>query len=181
MNNAKELQAQYRQYRDSLYQEYPQAARFERSKRKLTQILLLLCLAVHLSGFCQTAAAAGAVTGYDALKSFTAMGTDMILLLAATGPRRRLAPALYLLSLYRLVYPGSANRFLPEMIAALSGTDWGQKPLTIAVTVCSLLYGLLVLAAAIWLTLVPKNRKPAEQVEQIFLKLQQFTADHPVK
>lgn len=181
MNNAKEIQEQYRQYRNTLYNEYPQAARFERSKRKFAQILMLLCLAAHLSCLYQTVMASGAVTGYDLLKTLTAMGTDMIFLLAAMGPRRRLAPMLYILALYRLFYPGSANHFLPEMITALSGTGFGQAPLAAAAAACSLLYGLLILAAALWLTLVPKNKKPAEELEQLHLKLQQFMAEHPVK
>lgn len=92
-----------------------------------------------------------------------------------------MAPLLYLLALYRLAYPAGTDQFLPEMIAALSGTDFGQEPLAAAITVCSLLYGLLILAAAMWLTLPPKNKKLAEELEQLNLKLQQFIKEHPVK
>ncbi len=181
MNNPQEIQEQYRQYRSSLYDEYPQAARFEQSKRRFAQILMLLCLAVHLSFLYQTGTTSGGVTGYDILRTVSAMGTEIIFLLAAMGPRRRMAPLLYLLALYRLAYPAGANQFLPEMITALSGTDFGQEPLAAAITVCSLLYGLLILAAAMWLTLPPKNKKLAEELEQLNLKLQQFIKEHPVE
>lgn len=181
MNNAKEIQEQYRQYRDTLYHEYPQAARFEQSKRRFAQILMLLCFALHLSFFYQTGSASGGVTGYEILRTVTAAGTEIIFLLAAMGPRRRLAPLLYLLALYRLAYPAGGDRILPETIAALSETGFGQKPLSTAIAVCSLLYGLLILATAMWLTLVPKNKTAAEESEQLFLKLQQFMKEHPVK
>ena len=110
MNNPQEIQEQYRQYRSSLYDEYPQAARFEQSKRRFAQILMLLCLAVHLSFLYQTGTTSGGVTGYDILRTVSAMGTEIIFLLAAMGPRRRMAPLLYLLALYRLAYPAGPFR-----------------------------------------------------------------------
>ena len=181
MNNAKEIQEQYRQYRDALYNEYPQAMRFEQSKKRLAQILMLLCLAVHLSDLYRTGTAAGAVTGYQILKTLCSMGAEMIFLLAAMGPRRQLAPMLYLLGLYRLVFLGSTDFFLTEALTTLSQTGFQQEPLAAAITLCAILYGLLVLAAALWLTLVPKNKILAEQSEQLYLKLQKFAADHPIK
>lgn len=181
MNNAQEIQEQYRQYRNTLYDEYPQAVRFERSKRRIAQILMLLCLALHLSFLYQTGSAYGGITGYEILRTAAAAGTEIIFLLAAMGPRRRLAPMLYLLALYRLVYPAGENQFPPKLITAFFGTGLEQEPLMIVLAACSLLYGLLILAAAMWLTLVPKNKKAAEASEQLFLKLQQFMKEHPVK
>lgn len=181
MNNAKEIQEQYRKYRDALYNECPQAARFERSKKRFAQILMLLCLAVHLFDLYRTGTAAGTVTGYEILRTISAMGAELIFLLAAMGPRRQLTPMLYLLGLYRLVFLGGADFFLTEALTTLSQTGFGQEPLAAAITLCAILYGLLILATTLWLTLVPKNKVLAEQLEQLHLKLQKFAADHPIK
>lgn len=181
MNNAKEIQEQYRQYRNDLYRQYPQAAAFENTKRKFAQVLMLLCAVIHLAGLYRTGTAPGASMGYETLKALAAMGTEFIFLLAAMGPRRRLAPMLYLLSLYRLAFLGGTDLLLPDAIAFLSKAGFQQEPLSAAIILCAVLYGLLILAVALWLTLLPKNKELGEQSEQIYLKLQQFAAEHPVK
>ena len=50
-----------------------------------------------------------------------------------------------------------------------------QYPLAITLDFLSWIYMLLVLAAAIWLTLIPKNRELAKQSETLQMQLKNFT------
>lgn len=52
-----------------------------------------------------------------------------------------------------------------------------EYPLAVNLDFLSWLYTLLILATAVWLTLVPKNRELAGQSEILQLQLKKFTPD----
>lgn len=179
--DAKEMQQQYREYRDALYRPYPQVVRFESRKRRWLGGLLLLCLAVRGAGLFRVYMMYGGIGGYDLLRSITDMGTDLIFLLACMAPKWKLAWVLYLLSLYRLTDLVRAGMLKPGALAGVFTNGLSQDPLAAAVVAGMLAYVVLVLAAAMWLTLVPKNRALAEQSERLNLELKAFVDRHMVK
>ena len=109
------------------------------------------------------------------------MGTEWIFLLAAMGDKWRLGLMLYLLSVYHLIFLGGKGVFLPEVLSQLTSAGFGEEPLIAASVMCTFLYVLLTLAAAFWLTGISKNRRLAEQEEELHLKMREFAKEHPVR
>ena len=56
-----------------------------------------------------------------------------------------------------------------------------QYPLAVSSDVLSWIFILLLLPTAMWLTLVPANRKMAEQSDQIYNQMKQYMDSHPIK
>lgn len=181
MEKTKAMQEQFRTYRDTLYRPFPRVARFEGIKRKWLGGLMLLCVVYHAVGLCRVSAMYGGISGYDMLRQITDIGMDLIFLLAVMGPKWKLAWVLYLLGAYRLTDLVRAGMLKPGALAGVFTDGLGQDPLAAVVVAGMLLYVVLVLAAALWLTLVPGNRELAEQSEKLNLELKAFMEQHTVK
>lgn len=188
MNNAKEMQAAYRQYRDSLYADYPQVKQFEDKKRKLLKFLLLYLLLLNLAktwAYCSYNGTGGLSPVFLLVGMLVGMAPTMIFLLAAMTPKWKIALVLYFppfqffgqlfLTLARRE-TGEIQRFIHAYVSGFS-----QHPFIISLDILSWISILLILGTAIWLTLIPGNRRLSEQSDILTEQLKKYMLSHPVQ
>lgn len=176
------IKEQFNAYRKSIYADYPQADRFERVKRRWIGFMLLsgLLLMAAKAWFLRESTGASMIALMFSV--LTAFGLYGIFLLCAMGPKWKLSCFLYLLAAKDMV--SYANTlFVQGGIDSWEKFSWVyidgflEYPGAVSLDFLSWIYTLLILATAIWLTLVPKNRELAEQSEALQIQLKKFSPD----
>lgn len=177
MENSKELQKQYQEYREKVYGEYPEVGRFWKNKKRVIGFLLIYCL-VHNFAMSFTVTAGRGSAAAIILGTIVRIAPDLIFLLAAMGRGWKIALCLYLLGLYRLIDCLQAIREVGEMYSG--GVLWIFRSIFEnsvwmgIITLCQFLYPVLILSAAVWLTLIPRNRELGEGLERANEKLKDY-------
>ena len=170
-----ELKEEVQAYKQSLYKDYPQVARFENQKRTYIKILLLLLFIYFILRIYTLQTVMD--SNIFLLTISTLIKVDWIFLLAAMNPRWQLSLLLYLMALN--------NFFLSLSNAGISSfgdfiqiytLGFRQSPFAAASDILMFIYIIATFVIAAWLTLPPQNRKYAEQSEALNLKIKDFTA-----
>ena len=184
MENSKELQKQYKEYREKVYGEYPEVGRFWRNKKGVIGFLLIYCL-VHnfVVSFAATAGQVGAAV--IILGTIIRIAPDLIFLLAALGRGWKIALCLYLLGLYRLIdclqAIWEAGKMYSGSILWIFSSIFENSVWLGIIALGQYLYPVLILLAAGWLTLIPKNRELGEGLDKANDKLKEFMMNHSSK
>lgn len=187
MSNAKELRASYREYRNSVYADYPQVKKFEDRKLKILKFLLLFALVLNLAKVWAYSTYSGTGSGISLLfllvGTLMGMGPMIIFLLAAMTPKWKIAFVLYfppfqfLVQIFKTLSRrgmGEIGKFFHAYVNGFS-----QHPFIISLDILSWLLILMILGTAIWLTLIPKSRELAVQSEELNEKVKNYVLSHP--
>ncbi|MDE6846474.1 MAG: hypothetical protein K2J99_12025 [Lachnospiraceae bacterium] len=158
--------------REELYKDYPQAARFMRVRRCWKTVLVLLYLLISVlrlyilgNGAGNTGMNIAAIILGGVVGCFIGVG----LLLMAMGYKWKWACILYLMGFYQI------NSYVQDL-RDVGINSWGEfmqsctenfqyYPLEIGTDILSMIYALLIVLTAICLTLIPHNRRLAEQID----------------
>lgn len=174
------VKEQFTAYRKTVYESHPQVSRFETIKKRTILFLLLASFLLLFSKACFAGKTMGISIMAFIPAFITAFGINAVFLLCAMGPKWKMAFFLYLLVLKDIL--SSANvlfvqlgidSFEKFLRAYIDGFQ--EQPVAISLDFLSWIYTLLVLAAAIWLTLIPKSRELAKQSENLQMQLKNFT------
>ncbi len=191
MRNTNDIKEQYNElkeevliYKQSLYKDYPQVAKFENQKRIYIKILLLLLFIYFILRIYTLQTVMDSNIFLLAISTF--IKVDWIFLLAAMNPRWQLSLLLYVMALNNgweffsslsNVGISSFGDFIQIYILGFR-----QSPLAAASDIMMIIYIIATFVIAAWLTLPTQNRKYAEQSETLNLKIKEFTASlTPVK
>lgn len=177
--DAKEYQRQIQEYRRTLYAGYPEVERFEKIKRWIALFFLAYCLILFFAKI-NVAHLPGAL----AFRQFvTGTGVNLIFIFAALGPNWRVACGLYFLVFWNLVI--YIQNFRYAGITSWEAFRWAylegfsEYPLHICLDYLTWLLTLLLLILAIWLTLVPANRRMAVKSGELNEQMKAYMASHP--
>lgn len=175
-NQQKLVKEQYEEYRAKVYEGHSEVEKFER--RKTRWICFLVIYGIVLKGVAVFVGNEGITFGNLIMFVLASVGMNTIFLLAAMGPKWRLAIGLYLLVFWNLVtfYNEMAQVGITTFAIFMRALEEGVKryPMLICADIFSWIYVLLILLTAIWLTLVAHNRELAEQSEELHTQLQKF-------
>lgn len=175
-NQQKLVKEQYEEYRAKVYEGHSEVEKFER--RKTRWICFLVIYGIVLKGVAVFVGNEGITFGNLIMFVLASVGINTIFLLAAMGPKWRLAIGLYLLVFWNLVtfYNEMAQVGITTFAIFMRALEEGVKryPMLICADIFSWIYVLLILLTAIWLTLVAHNRELAEQSEELHTQLQKF-------
>lgn len=175
-NQQKLVKAQYEAYKAKVYEGYSEVEKFE--QRKTRWIWFLIVYGIVIKGIAVFMGNGGITVSNLIVFIFASIGMNTIFLLAAMGPKWRLAIGLYLLVFWNLVtfITGMAQVGITTFAIFIRALAEGFKryPLMICADILSWIYVLLILLTAIWLTLVRHNRELAEQSEELHVQLQKF-------
>jgi len=164
---AAEQRRKFQERRAELYRDHPEAERFMKKKSRLLKFFLLYCLGITLGKAVLLGVVNGVSLGTLVIALVVTFGMSAIFLAAGLGFKWKLAFLLYvwaLHSLFRLF--GSAREVigsLPDMVKA----HGALYAVPAAVDLLNVVFFILVLAAAAWLTLPPENRRLAEEAEAL--------------
>ena len=164
--------------RAELFGAYPEVDRFMRQKSRALRFLLLYVLILNIA----KALVIGASPVVLVIGVLMGTGIQAIFLAAGMGTKWRIALILYFLALYQL---GSlAATLVNAGVTSWEAFCWAyidgfsQYPAAILIDLFSVLYALLVLGAAIWLTVPAKSRRLAEQSDTL---MQQWKAEAGIR
>ncbi len=174
--------------RAELYRDHPEAERFMQRRSRQLKFLLLYCFAVTLGRavLLGTSGEAGPVLLIAAV--VMGFGMNAIFLAAGMGFKWKLAFLLYgwaLYSLWRLFSPviqpgmGILRGLVWAYIVLV--TSFAAAPAAAVLDLLTVVFYFLVLAAAMWLTLPPKNRRLAEEAEALEEQWKAYIAAQPVE
>ena len=185
MKNSNDLKEHYNElkddvqaYKQSLYKDYPQVAKFERRKQTFIKILLLLLFIYFILRIYTIQSVMDSNIFLLAISTF--IKVDWIFLFAAMSPRWQLSFLLFIMALnngwevfssFSNVGISSLGDFIQVYFAALQ-----QSPFAAASDILMIIYIIATFIIAAWLTLPPQNRKYAEQSEALNLKIRDYTA-----
>lgn len=171
---------QYKAYRKELYKDYPTVDKFEMHKRiwAFSLVLIHFITAVlryfALSESTGTSAAPAAMV----VSLFFQLCGSMIILgvfFTAMGPKWKYAFLLYVIGIVQLVsYISSfVNGGLDswEMFLRVYIQGFRYYPVTVIADLLSILYTILILLTAVWLTAVKRNRELAEQSDALNMQI----------
>ncbi len=174
--------------RSELYRNHPEAERFMKRKSQRLKFLLLYCLGITL-GRAVLLGIEGE-TGPVLLAAAVVVGFGMnaIFLAAGMGFKWKLAFLLYgwgLYSLWRLLSPliQPGADFLVGLVWAfiVVATSFSAAPAAAVLDLLTVVFFVLVLATAAWLTLPAKNRRLAEEAEALEEQWKAYIATQPVE
>lgn len=185
MNQVQEIQQQYKEYRKSLYKDYPDVERFEQKKRKWLLFLLLYSLMLSVTKALVLWQMSKPPIVVLVLGSVIGVGMNLIFLAASMGTKWKIAFILYFWFFYNAF--NIVITFVRQGVNSLETFVWMyidgffQYPLAVSNDVLSWIFILLLLPTAMWLTLIPANRRMAEQSDTLNEQMKQFAASHPIK
>ena len=184
MKNTNDIKEQYNElkeevqaYKQSLYKDYPQVAKFENRKQTCIKILLLLLFIYFILRIYTLQTIMD--SNIFLLAISTLIKVDWIFLLAAMNPRWQLSLLLYLMALnngwefFSSLSNADISSF--ENLIQIYTLGFQQSPFAVASDILRLIYIIATFVIAAWLTLPPQNRKYAEQSEALNLKIKDFT------
>lgn len=172
-----ELKEEVQAYKQSLYKDYPQVARFENRKRTYIKILLLLLFIYFILRIYTLQTVMDSNIFLLAISIFIKI--DWIFLLAAMNPRWQLSLLLYVMALNNgwIFFSSLSNAGISSYgnFIQIYTLGFRQSPFAAASDVLIIIYIIATFVIAAWLTLPPQNRKYAEQSEALNLKIKGFT------
>ena len=173
-----ELKEEVQAYKQSLYKDYPQVAKFENQKRTYIKILLLLLLIYFILRIYTLQTVMN--SNIFLLAISTLIKVDWIFLLAAMNPRWQLSLFLFLMALNNGwgFFSSLSNAGISSFgdFIQIYTLGFQRSPAAAASDILMLIYIIATFVIAVWLTLPPQNRKYAEQSEALNLKIKDFTA-----
>ena len=185
MKNTNDIKEQYNElkeevqaYKQSLYKDYPQVAKFENRKRTCIKILLLLLFIYFILRIYTLQTVMDSNIFLLAISTF--IKVDWIFLLAAMSPRWQLSLLLYVMALnngwefFSSLSNVGISSFRDFIQIYILGFQ--QSPFAAASDIMMIIYIIAAFVVAAWLTIPPQNRKYAEQSEALNLKIKEFTA-----
>lgn len=179
-----EMQKQL-EYRKNLYKDYPEVEKFEKKRSHWLLFLFLYVLTLKIIQAVLLRQMNGTSLGILIPSVFLGVGMQMIFLAAGMHYNWKLAFVLYGWSLYNIarniftMIKGGVTSWETFRWAYVEG--FSQYPLPIISDFLSWLLLLLVLGTAMWLTLVPANRRKAEQSAKLLAQMKEYTSSHPVQ
>ncbi len=186
MNNAKEIKASYREYRDMVYADFPQVKQFEDKKKKRLTFLLLYLILINLAKAGVYSSTSGGISLIFILVGvLIGTGPNIIFLLAAMTPKWKISFVLYfpavqlLLQIFRALSRGGTREITMFINAYVHG--FTEYPFIVGLDVLSWLLILLITLTAVWLTAVPKSRELANQSVDLYAQVRKYVLSHPVK
>ena len=185
MKNTNDIKEQYNElkeevltYKQSLYKDYPQVAKFENQKRTCFKILLLLLFIYFLLRIYTLQTVMDSNIFLLAISTF--IKVDWIFLLAAMNPRWQLSLLLYIMALNNgwEFFSSLSNVGISSFgdFIQIYTLGFQRSPFAAASDILMLIYIIATIVVAAWLTLPSQNRKYAEQSEALNLKIKEFTA-----
>lgn len=172
-----ELKEKVQAYKQSLYKDYPQVAKFESQKQTGIKILMLLLFLYFILRVYTLQSVMDSNIFLLAISTF--IKVDWIFLLAAMSPRWQLSLLLYIMALnnswevlssFSHVGISSFGDFVQVYFSAFQ-----QSPFAAASDILMLIYIIATFVITAWLTLPPQNRKYAKQSEILNLKIKEYT------
>ncbi len=117
MEQGREIKRQFLDYRQSLFEECPEALKFEKKKKRLLGFLMAICL-IYNGGFVLMAGKSLGVSGRILIFALIMrIGVPYIFLLAAMCPKWRIAASLYILAAYQMMETVQGVRGILHAIA----------------------------------------------------------------
>lgn len=176
------VKEQFQIYRKKIYADHPHVDKFETVKRRWIGGMLLAGLLLMTAKAFVLRESTGVSVIALIFSVLTAFGLYGIFLLCAMGPKWKMAGFLYLLAAKDIVsyvnilfIQGGIDSW--EQFYWIYIDGFREYPVAVGLDFLSWIYTLLILATAIWLTLVPKNRELAEQSEILQTELKKFIPD----
>lgn len=176
------IKEQFQAYRKNIYADYPQVDKFETVKKRWIGFMLLAVLLLLAAKALILRESTGASMAAVIFSILMAFGMYAIFLLCAMGPKWKLSGILYVLAV-RDIASYANTLFIQGGIDSWEKFSWvyiegfQEYPLAVGLDFLSWFYTLLVLATAVWLTLIPKNRELAKQSEALQIQLKKFSPD----
>lgn len=170
MSQVQEQRKELEDFRRELYRDHPEAEAFQRTKSRWLKFMLLYCLVLQALK-AVVLGQAGVPLWSLGLSAAMGLGMNAIFLAAGMGPQRKLAWVLYLWGGYNLFH---LSQSLWKLAQAWEGgliQAWGEilhrTPLAALSDLFTLLFVILILLIALWLTAVPRNRVLAAESEPL--------------
>lgn len=169
---------QYKEYRSKIFEGYPQVNRFEKNKKRWVGFLILMRLFLLVVVICVQWSMIMSAGVLSIVGIVWGVLPSLLILFLAMAPKWQMSCFLYLLFVQQIM---SFVGMLSEIgIQSAGDFLWGvtegfkQNPLLISLDVVSWVYMLLVLLTAVWLTLIPRSRRLASQVEELNAQMKDF-------
>lgn len=169
-----------KEYKKSIYKDYPQVEKYENRKCALIIylfILVTLLIALHIYDIYSA-------LGFHVIMIFVFLiRIDWIFILAALAPKWQVSLILYLLFFINvsgfLTFVTNTLETLIRLtnVKITSFAEFLQFLSTLYIsplTVVTIIYLISILIVAIWLTLVPRNRELSKQSEELIAKIRKL-------
>lgn len=167
------VREQYIAYKAEVYRNYPEAARFEKNRRGWTVFILLFYLVTAIMRGCARLTLGvygnvGIVPMIIGVLAGYLIGASLVFV---SIERSKITVLLYVIGLAQLVsYMWSFSKAgidTWEMFVQTNISGFQYYPLSVMANILSIIYSLLLLLTAVWLTAIKRNRKLAEQVDTL--------------
>lgn len=175
-NDAKELRERYFAMREQIYGEYPEADRFDKLKRNLLKIFLLSNLFLAVGHTISAARLTGKISVAALILIFVMRFVmQMIFLAAGMHDNWKMAFILYVWCFYQAGM--TVNTLYQAGIVSWKAFSWAyidgfsEYPFEISLDIFMWIFVIFVFGVAVFLTLVPKNRRLAEQCAELNAKM----------
>lgn len=151
--------------RDNIYESHPQVRKFEASKKRWLGFLLLGGLLLTIAKIYILRGVSG--IPIPVFRAFVTSFTPVLIFVACALGRWKLALPLYFLSALYLsqwvyLFTSGTVSSLSHFVQTFT-SSFSEYPIRASLDLCSLMYGILILATAVCLTLFPKNRELSAQ------------------
>ncbi len=177
-----QIRAQYKEYEETVYADYPEVKKFVRLKKRWLGFLIIFGLALAiLNNVCTTmmTGTAGASILYTIGAAVAGFGVTLIFLLASMNPNWRFSLFLLLagfgriMSLYETVtkYYGIHT---PGEVLKVYALSFAQLPFLTTLEILSWVYGLLLILTAAALVVPNRSRMLAVQSEELAEKIKSY-------
>lgn len=165
------LKQEAAEYRSALYRENPEAERFMKTKRVLLYGLMTLLLLHELA--CLALMFQDLISFSYLPSNLVKDGVHFLLLGAALAGGWKASLLLYLTAA-----PSVVTLAASWEVVRSAGDLFAVSPWLAALLCTEVVYTILLAAAVLWLTMLPKSRRLAEEARQIYLKYLRFVNDH---
>lgn len=167
------VREQYLAYKAEVYQDYPDASRFEKNRHRWAIFVVLVYLFISLVRSITTVTTDVNLNANPGVTVVVALASCLVgaFFIFAFIENRKLTVLLYVIVLLQIVsYLQSFSEF--------GISSWGElvqahisafrySPLPVAANILSVIYSVLLLLTALWFTVIRRNRELAEQVEML--------------
>lgn len=167
------VREQYLAYKAEVYKDYPDEARFEKNRHRWAVFVLQFYLVTAITRSCAWivfGAYDGIGIGLFVISAFAGYSIGALLINTFIN-RSKLTVLLYVIGLAQLVsYMRSFSKVgidSWEMLVKTNLSGFKDYPLSVIANILSVIFSLLLLLTAIWLTAFRRNRELAEQVEML--------------
>lgn len=170
------VSTQYQAYRKEVYKDYPQVEKFERNKKRWALLLTLIYFIIAvLNIFLANKATGTSAAPFGMGISFLVLlGGSLIVFgvfLMATGPKWQLALLLYVIGIGQII-----SRIYSFVAAGMDSWDkirlsyievFRMLPVVFVADILEMIFTVLILLTAVWLTAFKRNRELAKQSDML--------------